>query len=421
MALIKQIIASEILDSRANPTIETKIILDSDVMAVASVPSGASVGKYEALELRDNEPDRFNGMGVKKAMRHVNEVLGPGLSGVDPLRQLEIDRWMKHVDGTENKSKFGANAILSISLALAKAGALVMNMPLYRYIGKLYTDIGGTVEIKRIPNPLFNVINGGKHGAGNLDFQEFHIIPATTHPYSHALRIGVELYHKVKKVLIEKNAIHSVGDEGGFAPDLYTNLDALEIIMQGVRASPYQFGEDIFLGLDIAASNFYKKDTYRIRDKQQPLNTQQFIDYLVDLNNQYHLLLLEDALADDDWNGWKLLTQNLGESVMIIGDDLLATNIKRLEKAIAEKACTGVLVKPNQIGTVTETLEVVKLSKQNNLKIVTSHRSGETIDSFIADFAVGVQSDYVKFGAPARGERVAKYNRLLEIEKEVIT
>lgn len=419
MAKIQQIKAREILDSRGNPTIETTVVLDDDSLGIASVPSGASLGKYEAVEFRDNDSNRYGGVGVLKAVHNVNALLGPGLTGVDPQRQFEIDKWMTKIDGTPYKSKYGANAILSISLSICKAAASSQKLPLYLYIKELLKNTGLAVEIKKIPGPIFNVINGGKHGAGNLDFQEFHLIPASSKSYKEALKIGVEVYHKIKEVLINKNAIHSVGDEGGFAPDLYTNLDALEIIMQAVKESPYRFGDAIFLGLDLAAGHFLKNHHYKIRDKQQALNSQQFVNYLLELNSQYHPLMLEDPLGDDDWLGWQNLVKKIGSEVIIIGDDLLATNPKRLKRAIAEKACGGILIKPNQIGTVTETLEVVKIAKENDFKIVVSHRSGETNDTFIADFAVGVQSDYVKFGAPARGERVVKYNRLLEIEEEL--
>jgi enolase len=420
MAKITQIVAREIIDSRANPTIETKIILDDGAIGIASVPSGASVGQHEAIELRDGDPNRFLGMGVSKAVNHVNAILGTGLIGVDPMLQLDIDRWMIKVDGTPNKSKFGANAILSISIALATASSASLHIPPYLYIHDLFNKLGAKSTIARVPSPLFNVINGGKHGAGNLDFQEFHLIPSSAKQFSESYRIGVELYHGVKKVLIAKNAIHSVGDEGGFAPDLYTNLDALEILIQAVKESHYQFGEDVFIGLDIAATNFYKKDKYKIRDKAQPMTREQYIDFIVDLNNQYHLLLLEDPLSEDDWDGWKLLMKKIGGSVVMVGDDLLVTNIEKLKKAVKEQSASAILVKPNQIGTLTETLEVIKFAKENNFKTITSHRSGETTDSFIADFAVGAQTDYVKFGAPARGERVVKYNRLLDIEGELI-
>ncbi|KKR49427.1 MAG: enolase, enolase [Microgenomates group bacterium GW2011_GWC1_41_8] len=419
MALISSITSREILDSRANPTIETSILLDSGVAVSSSVPSGAAIGKYEVIELRDNNKDRYMGLGVTKAVAYINKVIGPGLVGVDPSRQVEIDEWLAKVDGTDQMERFGGNTILSISQGLARAAAYSLQMSLYQYINSLYAQLGSQVSITRVPAPIFNVINGGKHGAGNLDFQEFHIIPASSKPYPASLQMGVELYHRVRKVLIDKNAIHSVGDEGGYAPNLYTNLDAFEIIMQAVRNTPYQFGEDVFIGLDVASDHFYKKDHYKIRDKQQAMRTDDFIAYLVDLNNQYHLLMLEDPLYGDDWNGWKKLTTQLGEDVIIVGDDLIATNLERLKKAHQEQACTGVLVKPNQAGTLTETLKVIQFAQKNNFKVTVSHRSGETVDDFIADLAVGVQCDYVKFGAPARGERVTKYNRLLSIAADL--
>ena len=419
MAKIKLVKAWEILDSRGDPTIKTKVILDDGIEASVSVPSGTSLGRYEAVELRDKDPNRYSGKGVLKAVAIINQGIGPGLTNVEASLQFEIDRWLSKIDGTKNKSKLGANTILSVSLAVLKASALSSKIPLYQYVNSLLGKMGLQVEITSIPSPVFNVINGGKHGAGNLDFQEFQIIPASAKKYHEALRTGSEIYSHIKDVLVKNNAIHSVGYEGGFAPNLYTNLDALEIIMQAVKNSHYVFGEDIFLGLDVAASVFYSHDTYKIRDKQKPFTTEQFIEYLVDLNNQYHLLLLEDALSDDDWKGWQILTERLGSHVIIVGDDILATNEERFARAIRENACTAILIKPNQIGTFTETLEVVKMAKDNNFKINVSHRSGETDDTTIADFAVGIQSEYVKFGAPARGERVAKYNRLLEIEEEL--
>jgi enolase len=419
MAVIQKITAREILDSRSNPTIETTIVLDNGLSSSYANPnSGSAIGEYEAVELKDNDKNRYRGMGLLYATGYINKVIGPGLVGVDPSRQEEIDTWMIKNDGTDRKEKFGGNTLHSLSFALARAAAQSQNIPLYQYIQLLYRKTGGKKELKTIPAPIFNVINGGKHGAGNLDFQEFQIIPASSKPFAEALQIGSELYHQVKLVLIDKNAIHSVGDEGGYAPNLYTNLDAFEIIKQAVKTSPHRFGQDIFIGLDVAADHFYSKDHYKIKDKQQALRTIDFIDYLVDLNNQYHLLMLEDALFSDDWNGWKKLTTKLGEGVMIVGDDLVATNLNRLKKAQSEQACTGVLVKPNQAGTLTETLRVVKFAQDNGFKVTVSHRSGETTDDFVADLAVGVQCDYVKFGAPARGERVVKYNRLLRIAEE---
>lgn len=418
MSKIVKVLATEILDSRGNPTVQCAVTIDDGQIGIASVPSGASLGKYEAVELRDGDPDRFAGLGVLKAVANVNQVIGPKLMGVDPTRQAEIDKVMVTLDGTENKSKLGANSTLSVSLAVAAAAAKSSKLPLYGYLNKLFGAALPT-SIEKMPTPTFNIINGGKHGAGNLDFQEFHVVPATSKPYKQALEIGEEVYQKLKDVLIYRNAIHSVGDEGGFAPNLFTNLDALEAILEAIKGTPNAFGRDVFLGLDLAASHFKKPDGYQIKDRPIPLKSSEFVEYLIDLNNQYRLLILEDPLDEDDWEGWEKLTSSLSRTTLIVGDDLLATNLTRLAQAITQKACNAVLVKPNQVGTLSETLEVIKAARQGGLKIIVSHRSGETNDTFIADLAVAVAAEYVKFGAPARGERVAKYNRLLEIETEL--
>jgi len=412
---IKDVYAREILDSRGNPTIETTIVLENGKEATSSVPSGASVGKYEALELRDNNPGRYNGMGVLKAVANVNEVIKPKILGMDVRNQLEIDKALINLDGTENKSKLGANAILSVSQAVCKATALEENVPLFVHIGHLY---GLKPQEMRIPAPIFNLINGGKHGAGNLDFQEFHIIPSEQKTYSENLRVGEEIYQAVKKVLIRHGAIHSVGDEGGFAPNLFTNLDALEVLVTAIREANYVFKQDVFLGLDVAAGYFYQGEKYKIKDKTNPCGAEELIDFYKELFNQYPLFSLEDPFWEDDWESWQKITSDFPQ-IMIVGDDLLATNKKRVQEAIRKKACNAILIKPNQIGTVAETIEVIKIARQAGWKIVVSHRSGETNDDFIADFAVGVGADYVKFGAPARGERVAKYNRLLKIQEEL--
>lgn len=410
--------AREILDSRGNPTVETTVLLESGYRGTASVAAGASIGTYEAVELRDNDPKRFGGMGVLKAVENVNTLLVTKLKGMDALNQAVLDKTMIELDGTAEKKNLGANSILSISLACAVAAANHTKQRLYHYLNTLFGTLPPT-KIERMPTPTFNIINGGKHGAGNLDFQEFHVIPATNKSYSEALRIGVEIYQAVKKVLIYRNAIHSVGDEGGFAPNLLTNLEAVEIIFETIRETSYRFGLDVFLGLDVAANTFKKERGYQIKDRPEPLNTKEFISYYKDLHAKYRLLFLEDALHEDDWEGWSQLTMEIGKEVLVVGDDLLVTNRSRLEKAISLKACSAILVKPNQIGTLTEFLDVVSLAKKNDIKTIVSHRSGETNDSFIADLSVAVQSDYVKFGAPARGERVSKYNRLLEIESEL--
>lgn len=414
MSKIKQVIAREILDSRSNPTVECVVILDNGQTASASVPSGASTGKYEALELRDGDEKRFSGKGVLKACENVNKVLGREIIGFDVTLQEEIDGKLIETDGTKDKSKYGANSILSISLAVAKAAAASSGVPLYQWIwelGKKYK----LAQAPKVPTPIFNLINGGLHGAGNLDFQEFHIIPSAAKTFPDALQIGVEVYQTLGGVLSRRGAINSVGDEGGYAPNLFTNTDALEVIVESIRNTSYVLGRDIFLGLDIAASTFFKDGKYTIRDKSAPLDENSFIEYYKSLNDEYNLTLLEDPLAEDSWAGWTALQNELGGQLVLVGDDLLSTNPERLKRAITEKACGAILVKPNQIGTLTETISVIKTAKEAGFKIIVSHRSGETNDYFIADFAVGVASDYVKFGAPARGERVAKYNRLLAI------
>lgn len=416
MAKIRQIRSREILDSRGSPTLETMVILEGGFVGVASVPSGSSVGSYEALELRDNDPERYNGLGVLKAISNVEREIAPQLMGMEARDQRAVDEKIIKLDGADNKSKLGANAVLSVSQAVCEAAAASEKLPNYIHVSHLF----GLKSIQfKIPSPILNLINGGKHGAGNLDFQEFHIIPSSEKTYSQALQMAEEIYQAVKKVLIRHGAIHSVGDEGGFAPNLFTNLDALEVLVEAIKETKYQFKRDVFLGLDVAADFFFKNGKYSIRDRTTPMDADELIEFYADLVRQYPLHALEDPLDEDDWSGWAKLTKMLSDS-LVIGDDLLATNKARLEKAIKKNACNAALIKPNQIGTITETIEVIKLAHQANFKVVVSHRSGETNDSFIADFAVGVGADYVKFGAPARGERVAKYNRLLAIEKEFV-
>lgn len=417
-AKIYAIQAREILDSRANPTLETTVVLESGYWGTASVPSGASLGKYEAVELRDKDETRYMGLGVLTAVKNVNETIAPALKGLDASNQGAVDKAMLALDGTPNKEKLGANSILSVSLATAVAAANEQRLPLYRYLNGLMAASIPT-PINKIPSPTFNVINGGKHGAGNLNFQEFHVIPASSRPYHDALRMGVEIYLSLKKILVYRNAIHSIGDEGGFAPDLFTNLDAMEILLEAIKNTQYRFGVDVYLGLDLAATNFKTERGYQIKDRPLAYSTKEFVDYLKDLHSKYRLLTLEDPLDEDDWDGWKMITKEIGQDVMIVGDDILATNQERFQKAINEKACSAILLKPNQIGSLSEFLDVVLMAKKNDVKTIVSHRSGETNDTFIADLAVAVQSDYVKFGAPARGERVAKYNRLSQIEAEL--
>lgn len=418
MSKIKNIWAREILDSRAVPTVETACLLDTGEISVSSVPAGASTGTHEALELRDSENPRYMGMGVLKAVNNVNTVYGPALVGMDPTDQESIDKKIISLDGTENKSKYGANASLSVSEAVAKCGAIVMKQPLYSWIFTLASRYGICRSVK-IPTPLFNMINGGKHGAGNLDFQEFWLIPTSSKSYSEGLQIGVEVYQKMGVNLKHRGAIHSVGDEGGYAPDLFTNADALEVFVEAIHQTNYQLGRDLLLGLDLASNSFYKDGEYFIKDKSSAMNELQLTEYYKSLVEQYRLAIMEDPFAEDAWETWEKFTREVSQTTLIIGDDLLCTNPKRVEKAIKEKACNAILVKPNQIGTVLETMHVIKMARDANWKVVVSHRSGETNDSFIADFGVGVSADYVKFGAPARGERVAKYNRLSTIDVEL--
>jgi len=418
MAKIKKVWAREILDSRATPTVETGLMLDTGHIVAASVPSGSSTGSHEALELRDNDQNRYLGKGVLKAVENVNNVLGPSITGMDAKDQANIDKKLIELDGTENKSKLGGNAILSISLAVAKAGAISSNTTQYLWINYLAQSYGIKEKVD-MPTPLFNMINGGLHGAGNLDFQEFHVIPITTKGFREGLQECVEIYLTIGENLSRRGAIHSVGDEGGYAPNLFTNADALEVFVESIKQTKYQLGRDVFLGLDVAAGNFYKNGEYTIRDKSASMNDDGLLEFYKSLNNQYKLALIEDPFYEDGWDSWKKIYKEMSNEVIIVGDDLLATNPKRVEKAIQEKACNAVLIKPNQIGTISETLNVIKMAREANWKVVVSHRSGETNDSFIADFAVGVGADYVKFGAPARGERVAKYNRLSAIELEL--
>ncbi|MBI4100196.1 phosphopyruvate hydratase [Candidatus Microgenomates bacterium] len=419
MAKVQAVQAREILDSRGNPTVETVVVLDDGAWGVAAVPSGASVGKNEAVELRDNDQGRMGGMGVLKAVDNVNKVIAPALLGKLAENQAEIDDFLIKMDGTPNKSKLGANAILSVSLALCTASAQSARLPLYKYINKLAFNINLPISVEKMPTPIFNLINGGKHGGDNLDFQEFHVIPATSTPYRDALKLGVEVYQRLKITLKERGSVFGIGDEGGLTPNLLTNADALAMLLEAIQQTPYHPSYDVFLGLDVAASNLKKMRGYQIKDRSQTLSTDEMIAFYQELQKNFHLLILEDPLNEDDWDDWEKLTKTLGEQLIIVGDDLLTTNLERLKKAVQKKAVNAILIKPNQIGTLTETLAVIKLAKESAFKTVVSHRSGETTDTFIADLAVAIAADYVKFGAPARGERVAKYNRLSQIENEL--
>ncbi len=415
MSKIKSVYAREILDSRGNPTIETTIWSDTDHGAVASIPSGASTGRLEAYELRDGDRNRFDGMGVLKACANVNQIISKYLIGQDPTKQNEIDQILLNTDGTANKSKLGANAILSVSQACFELGASCAEMPTFEYTAQKYGL--ATPSALHLPTPIFNMVNGGKHGAGNLDFQEYHCIPSSRKKFSEALEMGSELYHLLKKVLTEKKAIHSVGDEGGYAPNLFSNSDAIELLVETIEQSKYKLNEDVYLGLDVAASSFFSNGKYKISDVKENLSGSQLADFLIDLVHKYSLLSVEDPFDQDDWDDWTNFTISVGKQLMVVGDDLLVTNRNRLEEAIKKGACNTVLIKPNQIGTISETVSVIKLARKNDFSIIVSHRSGDTDEDFLADFAVGVGADFVKFGAPGRGERVAKYNRLLFIQE----
>ncbi|QQG41241.1 MAG: phosphopyruvate hydratase [Candidatus Woesebacteria bacterium] len=418
MAKISKVWAREILDSRGVPTVETACMLDNGIVTVSAVPAGTSTGTHEALELRDTDNPRYLGQGVLKSVENVNSVLGQAILGMDPTDQFGIDKRLIEIDGTENKSKYGANAILSISQSVAKAGAAAMGQQLYAWIFALASK-GGITKSVKMPIPLFNMINGGLHGAGNLDFQEFWCIPASNKTFIEGLQIGAEVYLSIGENLARRGAIHSVGHEGGYAPNLFTNADAFEVFVESIKQTKYSLGRDVFLGLDVAANSFYKGGEYVIKDRSSGMDDNQLLEYYKGLYDQYKLAILEDAYQEDGWDSWKKLFSEMGSSMVVMGDDLLVTNPKRVQKAIDEKACNGAVIKPNQIGTITETLNVVKMVRDAGWKVLVSHRSGETNDSFIADFAVGVAADYAKFGAPARGERVAKYNRLSAIEIEL--
>jgi enolase len=418
MAKITHIWAREILDSRGIPTVETACMLDNGGVTVSSVPAGTSTGSHEALELRDTDNPRFLGQGVLKAVENVNSVLGQAILGMDPTDQIGIDKKLIEIDGTENKSRYGANAILSVSEVVTRAGSVVSNQPLYAWVYQLASKGNITSKVK-IPTPLFNMINGGLHGAGNLDFQEFWVVPASNKSFADGLQMGAEIYQTIGQNLGHRGAIHSVGQEGGYAPNLFTNADAFEVFIESIKQTNYSLGRDVFLGLDVASNSFYRDGEYVIKDRTGGMDDNQFLEYYKGLYDQYKIAIIEDSFQEDAWDSWKKFYSAMSDSLIVVGDDLLATNPKRVQKAIAEKACNGAVIKPNQIGTVTETLNVVKMVKDAGWKTIVSHRSGETNDSFIADFAVGVAADYIKSGAPARGERVAKYNRLKSIETEL--
>lgn len=408
---IRRIKAREILDSRGNPTIEVDVELEGGVVGRAAVPSGASTGKHEALELRDGDKRRFGGLGVLQAVTNVNELIGPALAGMSALDQEAVDGRMLELDGTANKSKLGANAILGVSLAVAHAAASYLKVPLYRYLGG--------EEACLLPVPLMNILNGGKHAPDSVDFQEFMIVPAGAESFAEALRMGAEVYRALRRILKEKGQRVAVGDEGGFAPQLPTNREAAEVVSRAIEAAGYRPGEDCFLALDPAASEFYREGRYVLGKENLSLTSSEMVDYYAELAAEYPLISIEDGLAEDDWDGWKLLNQRLGEKLQLVGDDLYVTNPERISRGISERASNSVLIKPNQIGTLTETRRAVELARKAGWTTIISHRSGETEDTSISDLAVGFGTGQIKSGAPCRSERVAKYNRLLRIEEEL--
>jgi len=411
MASIESVKAREILDSRGNPTIEVEVVLVDGTVGVAAVPSGASTGKYEAVELRDGDENRYGGLGVLKAIEHVNSEIASAIAGISALEQTAIDRILIELDGTANKARLGANAILGTSLAVAKAGANFQDIPLYRYLGGAGANL--------LPVPMLNILNGGKHAPGSTDFQEFMIMPVGTADFKKAMQISSEVYHSLRKVLQDKGLSTTVGDEGGFAPQLSSSKDALELILAAIDIAGYKAGRDLFIALDPAASTFYYDGEYVLSRESVTLNPTAMIDYYANLVSDYPIVSIEDGLAEDDWAGWLLLTAQLGQQIQLVGDDLYATNLERLEKGIAQKASNSILIKPNQIGTLSETLAVIKRAQQAGWTAIISHRSGETEDTTIADLAVASNAGFIKAGAPCRSERLAKYNRLLRIEEEL--
>lgn len=413
MAKIKEIRAREILDSRGSPTIETKTTLSSGISARFSVPTGTSRSSYEAADLRDQDQSRFNGMGVLTAVRNVNEVIGPKLVGMDVLDQQKIDSAMIEMDGTQNKGKLGANSILSVSCAAAKLGARASSLPVFLYLRQFAQSNSG----KKIPIPMFNLLEGGKHASASLNFQEFLLIPASSKSYSESLRIGVETYHSLKQILFEKSESILSADEGGFSPNLTTNQAGITILREAIEHANFSYAYDAFMGLDAAANSFLDAKTYRLSDRSVTYDSADLAEFYKMLVTDYSLIYLEDPFAEDDWNGWKKIAADLSTKTLIVGDDLVTTNPYRLQLALENNVIGGVVIKPNQIGTITETIAVAEIARYKGLKIIVSHRSGETADDFISDFAVGIGADFVKFGAPAR-ERTIKYNRLLEIEQE---
>jgi enolase len=413
MTEIINIVGREVLDSRGNPTVEVEVELASGAVGRAIVPSGASTGAHEAVELRDGDKSRYGGKGVLKAVEHVNDVLADELVGYDALDQVGIDSYMIDLDGTPNKGKLGANAILGVSLAVAKAAAEAVGMPLYRYLG----GVGARV----LPVPMMNILNGGKHALGSTDFQEFMVMPVGAPSYSEGLRWGVEVYQSLKKVLHDGGYSTNVGDEGGFAPSLGGNVKAIEVILTAIEKAGYRPGEDIFIALDPASTELYDEKTglYNLAIEGRSLSSDELVDLWADWASRFPIISLEDGMAEDDWAGWRQLYARIGDKVQLVGDDLLVTNVERIERAIHEKACNALLCKVNQIGTLTESIDAIERSHRAGWAAVVSHRSGETEDATISDLVVAFNTGQIKTGAPARSDRVAKYNELLRIEQDL--
>ena len=411
MTIITDVYAREILDSRGNPTVEAEVLLEDGTLGRAAVPSGASTGIHEAVELRDGDKSRYLGKGVLDAVTNVNTIIGPALIGLDVTEQAAIDQLMIDLDGTPNKGRLGANAILAVSLACAKAAAEFFGLPLYRYIG-------GT-NAKQLPVPMMNILNGGKHADNNVDIQEFMVVPAGAATFAEALKMGTEVFHSLKGVLKSKGYNTAVGDEGGFAPNLGSNEEALAVIVEAIRAAGYEPGKDCFLALDVASSELYKEGSYVLAGENKTFTPGELVDFYAGLVERYPILSIEDGLAEDDWAGWQLLTQKLGQKIQLVGDDLFVTNTLRLAQGIEKGIANSILIKVNQIGTLTETLDAIQMAREAGYTAVISHRSGETEDVTIADIAVATNAGQIKTGAPSRTDRVAKYNQLLRIEEDL--
>ncbi len=413
MSIIQHISARQILDSRGNPTVEVDVYTENGMVGRAAVPSGASTGKHEAVELRDGDKRAYMGKGVLKAVANVNDTIAEELVGFSVFEQNLIDKVMIELDGTENKSKLGANAMLGVSLAVAKAAAQEAAQPLFRYIGG--------VNANTLPVPMMNILNGGSHADNNIDFQEFMVMPHGADTFSEALRMGVEIFHNLKKVLADMGHSTNVGDEGGFAPNLKSNEEAIEVVLRAIEKAGFKPGDDVMIAMDPAASEYYdeKKKVYRLSSVGQELTSDEMVDYWVTWANKYPIRSLEDAMQEDDWSGWKNLTDKIGNKVQLVGDDLFVTNVKRLQKGIDQKVANSILIKVNQIGTLTETIDAINLARRNSYTSVISHRSGETEDNTIADLAVALNTGQIKTGSASRSDRLAKYNQLLRIEEEL--